>query len=935
MSISNQKFYSIIKTRFITCILVLLISLILISPTVSAQTGSIAGSVTDAENGEMLIGVNILVVGTMTGASTDLDGLYEIKNLTPGKYSLKFSYVSYTGVTINDIEVKGNQKTQIDVQLKQESTILQEVVISAELLKSNENSILKIQKNSNNIMDAISAELIKKNNSSDGTDVLKRMTGVAISDGKYAYIRGVSDRYNNTLLNGSSLPSTDPEKKSFSYDIFPSSMIENVMTAKTFTPDKPADFSGGLVQINTVDFPSQFFLNLSASSGYNSNTSLKSLVTYNGGKTDFLGLDDGTRERPALINGSKVVKGNFSDDQLKEIGLSFKNNWGTFSEKAPLNANYKFSMGNKYNLGDNVLGLTGSLTYSNSQENKEYQRTSATFDGLRYDYNGVNYNNSILWGALFNTSYKFAQNNKISIKSIYNQSTDDDILVNEGDYEYTSQFRKTTALRYVSRSLFSSQLAGEHVIPSFNSSTVNWNFSYNNSKRNEPDARRYVYARDISETDAPMQLLLDQSWTTRFYSDLNDELYGFNIDFTIKPFSNKSMPVFKTGLLYDRKERQFDARIFGFRNLPGGNFRREDSLLYANIDQIFQPENFENKFLQVIEITKPSDSYESDQSVLGSFIMFDATMFDKLKVVGGVRYEKSTQNLYSQSETNQRISISPEYNDWLPALNLTYLLTERINLRAAYSRTLARPEFRELAPYSYYDFLTSELVIGDTSLQRTLINNYDFRFEYYPALGELFAVSLFYKEFNNPIEQVFIATSGFEAYRSYANVPNAKSYGLEFEVRKSFNFISENLTGLSFIGNLSLIKSKVKVDENQVVGFAKAERAMQGQSEYIMNLGLYYENDEYGFTASTVYNKVGDRIAQVGFINVGDIIERPRDQIDISLSKKLFRNLSLSFAARDILAQDHIFIQKRPGKDTIESRYKKGQNYSVGISYAL
>jgi len=933
----HGKFYNLILLNKpgLAPVIFILFFMLFTAGSISAQAGSIEGMVTDSENGEPLIGVNILLSGTMTGTTTDIDGSYEIKNLTPGIHTLRFSYVSYSHVTISDIEVKPDGKTKIDIQLKTESTLLQEVVISAELLKNNENTILKIQKNANSIMDVVSAELIKKNNSSDGTDVLKRMTGVAISDGKYAYIRGVSDRYNNTMLNGSNLPGTDPEKKSFSYDIIPAAMIENVVTAKTFTPDKPADFTGGLVQITTVEFPSKFFLNFTTSSGYNSNTSLRSSISYEGGEFDFLGIDDGTRKRPGGINETKVVKGNYSDAELKEIGLSFKNNWGTYSKKTPLNSNYRFSIGDKYKFGNNLLGFTGSVTYSNSSENKDYNKTSVTFDGPRYNYSGTSYNNSILWSGMMNTSLKIAQNNKISLKNIYNQSADNDILMNAGDYEYTSQFRKTTALRYVSRSLFSTQLIGEHAFPEFNSGRINWNLNYSTTTRDEPDARAYLYGRDISDASAPLKLLLDQSWTTRFYSGLNDNIYSAGIDFTIRPFSSNKMPELKAGFLIDKKERHFDARIFGFRNLPGGDFAKEDNLLYSSIDQIFQPENFENKFIQVVEITKPSDSYDSDQQIIGSFLMFDAAVLENLKAVGGVRFERSVQNLYSRSETNQPVIISPEYNDWLPALNLNYILNERINIRTAYSKTLARPEFRELAPYSYYDFLTSELVIGNTSLRRTLIDNYDFRFEYYPDLGELFAVSFFYKNFNNPIEQIFAAASGFEAYRSYANVPNARSYGLEFEIRKNLTFISKKLDGLSFVGNLSLIQSRVKLDNSHAVGFAASERPMQGQAEYIMNFGIYYQSEDDGFSGSVVYNKVGDRIAQSGFINAGDIIERPRDQVDLSISKEIFSHISLALTAKDILAQDQVFIQKRPGKDVVESRYKKGQNYSAGISYAF
>lgn len=322
----NNSLWSIaIKPK----LLILLLSLLFVNGQAlfSQDKGSISGKVTDKTSNEELIGANILVVNTSTGASTDIDGTYSIKNLSPGKYSLRFSFISYQSIVVENIKIEAGKDLQINVQLLPTSTELNEVVVTAEALKNTEGSLLNIQKNSLNIVDGMSAELISKNNSSDGTDVLKRMTGVTIADGKYAFVRGVGDRYNNTMLNGSSLPSTDPEKKSFAYDLFPASLIENVLTSKTFIPDKPADFSGGLIEINTIEFPSSMIFNVSLSSAVNTQTTFKNFQSYNGGKRDFLGMDDGTRSMPSTINGATVNKSNYSSQELQNIGTSFNNNW--------------------------------------------------------------------------------------------------------------------------------------------------------------------------------------------------------------------------------------------------------------------------------------------------------------------------------------------------------------------------------------------------------------------------------------------------------------------------------------------------------------------------------------------------------------------------------------------------------------------------------
>lgn len=907
--------------------------LLVLSNVLSAQQkGSISGTLRDESNNETLIGANILVEGTSFGSSTDLDGFYSIKGLTPGTYSVRFSFISYQSITVEKVKIEAGKNTKLNINLKPTSTELGEVVVTADVIKSTEGALLNIQKNSSNIVDGLSAELISKNNSSDGTDILTRMTGVTVSDGKYAFVRGVGDRYNNTMLNGANLPSTDPEKKSFSYDIFPASLIENVLTSKTFTPDKPADFSGGLVEINTIEFPSQFIFYVSASSSYNTVTSFEDFKSYNGGKSDYLGSDDGSRSQPSQIGNKTVVRGNYSTDELKSIGLSFKNNWQTKNSTAPLNSSFKINLGDKYNFGENVFGYIASLTYSNSLKSTQNEKNNYTFEGPRYTYKGNNYTHSIMWGALLNMSFKFNQTHKISIKNIYNQSADDETINYEGAYYYNPDYRNVTSLRYVSRSLNSSQLIGEHHLNFMNGLKIDWNINYAESKRDEPDARRYVYVKDLTDTESDMQFLLDQSLATRFFGNLKDKNLGSVLNFLLKPFESPEMPSFKFGMLYDRKDRDFSARTFGFKNVPGGNFAYEQSVLTGTIDEIFTAENFGNNFIEITEITKPSDSYTSYQDVLGSYLMFDFRLFNSLKVVTGIRYEHSVQHLESLNLKGESININPTYDDFLPSINFTYTLNEKMNLRAAFSKTLARPEFRELAPFTYFDFQSNELVQGNVDLKRAIITNYDLRYEYYPNPGELLAVGLFYKSFNDPIEQVLISSSGFEPTRSFQNAEKANNYGLEVELRKSFDFINNDLQPLSFVGNISLIKSEINISSN---GFQESSRPLQGQADYIINLGLYYDDLYTGISTSIIYNKVGERISKVGFNNLGDVIEKPRDQIDFSISKKFFENLGIKLTVKDLLAQDRTFIQKSPSGDKVAEKIIIGRDVTLGLSYEL
>ena len=910
---------------------ILLLALIFLSFSgLKAQTGSISGKVTDKSNNDPLIGANVLVIGTSTGASTDIDGHYEIKSLQPGKYKLRFSYISYRAIVVEYIEVKSAKSTTIDVSLAPSATQLEEVVVTAEALKSTEASILKIQKNSDNIVDGVSAELISKNNSSNGTDVLKRMTGINISEGKYAFIRGIGDRYNNTLLNGSSLPSTDPEKKSFSYDLFPASLIENVVTAKTFTPDEPADFAGGLVQINTIEFPSSFILDFTTSGTYNTNTTGKSFTTYNGGNTDYLGFDDGSRDMPTTITGTKVSRGNYSTNELTAISSSFKNNWSTHSVDAPFNGSLKLNVGDKYEFSNNsILGFVGSLTYSNSGNTKNLEKSFYDFSGARYSYTGASYNRTVNWGGLLNVSYKFLNTNKISFKNVYNQDADDITSFFSGDYRYAEQYREVTSLNYVSRSLLSNQLLGEHSFHLFSGLNLNWNLSFSQSRRNEPDARRYVYKRNLDEpVSTPLVFLADPSVDTRYFGNLTDRNFDGDIGFTLKLFDNPELPKLKFGYAYIKKDRNFNARSFGFRN-TGTN--RDPYFFYQPVDSIFQTENLLNNILQVQEITKQSDSYTSNQYIRAGYLMFDATILGKLRVVAGARLENSTQNLNTIDLRGEPLGVETTYNDLLPSINLTYNISEKINLRSAYSITLARPQFRELAPFSYFDFIDNTLVQGNPNLTRTLIRNYDFRFELFPGAGELFAVSFFYKRFSAPIEETLQASAN-EPIRSFANADKATNLGMELEIRKSLGFAGSIFENFSFIGNASFIHSKVEISDNN---YQQSERALQGQAPYIFNMGLYYDNLKMGFDAAVTYNKVGERIANVGSKQLGNILEQPLDHVDFSISKNIFSNINLKFAVKDIINQDKKLIQQAPGGDRLVGLERTGRNFSFSIKYKL
>jgi hypothetical protein len=899
--------------------------------------GSISGKVIDKNSNEVLIGASVSVVGTTKGATSDLEGTYSIKRLTPGMYSIKCSYVSFQSVIIENIKVEEGKDQVINIQLSPASVQLNEVVVKAEMLKASEGELLSIQRNSINLVDGVSTELIKKNNSSDGTDILKRMTGVTISDGKYAVIRGVGDRYNSTMLNGANLPGTDPEKKSVSYDLFPSALIENIITNKTASPDKRADFSGGLVQIKTIDFPAGLFYEIGLGSAYNTISNLKSGMTYNGGKYDFAGIDDGARDLPSIVPNSHI-NSSIPQAKIQEIGRAFPDNWDAKGTKMPLSSNFKFAFGNTVEVGEGKLGFIGSLTYSNNTEVKDYTRNYYNYDGPWYNYDAKDYSTKILWGGLFNLSYKISPEHKFSFKNLYNQNTDNMTMTSSGEHYYVPEYRKATVLQFLQRSLFSSQLMGEHVFDIANQTIVNWNVNYSQSKRKEPDTRKYWYSRELDAPDSDLRFAMNQATATRFYSDLKDDIYGFSFDVTIKPFEDAKLPSFKTGVMLDKKQRSYTPRTFGFDfNQRKTSIALRDSVFREDVNDIFSPQNINPDFIYLVEVSNPPDKYDADERILGSYLMMNFTVFDALTFSGGFRYENAHTDLsyIDPNDYNKKLNITPTYSDILPSINATLRVDQAINIKSAFSKTLARPELRELAHSGYYDFLTDDYVYGNPDLKRTVINNFDLRAEYYPTPLELYSVGFFYKHLDKPIE--IIGTNASGKTRTWKNADNAKTYGLEIEVRKNLSFIGEYLKPLSFISNISLIKSEVDLGEQSV---AQAElerkRPLQGQADYIINLGLYYDDYENGFLSSLIYNKVGSKILTVGVDKSGDVIEKPRDIIDFMVSKKILGNLTLKFAVKDLLAQDLETVQQTfVFGDKTADKIKRAPTYSLGFTYRI
>lgn len=946
-----------------------------------AQNGKIAGKVIDKKTGEDLIGVTVVIEGTAFGAATDYEGNFTINNVKPGKYILVASYVSYNKKVISDVSVNAGEVVKINIAMEESKKDLQEVVINSTLIKETASALLIQQKRSVSISDGVSADMIKKTPDATTSDVMKRVSGTSIQDNKFAVIRGLNDRYNTAYINGAPLPSTESDRKAFSFDIFPSNMLDNMVINKTASPDLPGDFSGGLITINTKDIPENKFISTSFGMSYHSITTGKTGFAYNGGKNDFIGLDDGTRK----INSAIPARGSYhtmSTAEKVESSKLFNDNWKTENIAAiPLNYSLQLSGGNSYKVGSkSELGyiLSGSYSNSNRKTFVERNRINKPFDvkdnQLLASYDDDITKKEILTGLMANVGYKIDNNNKISFKNALTINSEDLTTKRTGVDLYLDESVPrvdNTYYIYQQNILISNQLIGEHFFTA-PKIKAKWILNNNTIKRDIPDFRRFSTRSqkiDPSVSDeyypyeAQVSNSIDISQTGRFFSTLNEQIQSASLDLQrpLEILTGKKVKTdIKVGGMVQKRIRDFEARAFGYRltqNAPFTSIYNANKFKKLTLENIFSKELI-NDSLYIDEDYRAQDVYSASSNLRAGYLMFDQRLFNRFRLAYGVRFE-SYQQIVNSFERNSSppkpLAIDTTFNDFLPSLNITYELTEKTNLRLSAFRSVARPEFRELAPFAFYDFNINATVVGNPSLARTLINNYDIRYEIYPGESQLLSVSFFYKDFTNAIESV-IERVGSDDQLGYSSNAVATNYGFEIEMRKNFDFVGAK--DLTFTCNYAYIQSEVKQDANTQFS-ALGTRPLQGQSPYILNTSLQYYHAKSRFSAALFVNRIGRRISIVREKNgtVPDLWENPRTVVDLTFSKRVYKGLEVKFGINDILAQDLIFYydNNKNGKfDNIDKaqiidpnadpaakaeldnsvfRYRMGYTISFGISY--
>ena len=924
------------------CIITLL--LVIISAAGFAQgTGKISGTVTDGKTGETLIGVTVKIANTTKGQSTNVEGRYLINDLAPGKYVLQASYIGYSTKNITEIEVKANATAAVNiVMVESNSQKLNEVVITARASQESVNTLYANQKASLSISSGISAELIRKSPDRNTSDVLKRISGASIQENKFIIVRGLSDRYNSAMLNNAVLPNTEVDKKAFSFDILPSNLIDAIVVNKTASADIPGDFSGGVVQVTTKDFPDNKFLNFSLGTSYNTQSTFKDFQRTATGGNEVFGFYSKDRNIPASFP-SRADYLTLPISDRAALSRQFANNWGYHNVKSVLGPIFQANYGTTKRFKDNSqFGTVLSLSYRYDERLRDSKQNAYSGEALGDQFSDKVYSYNTNIGGLANFAYSWGHN-KIALKNIYNRVLENQFTTREGMDDSETKFLRT-ADYLLQRSIISNQLSGNHLLSDESKIKLDWNLNFANTDRKEPGFKRMEYQQEngtggFTRASIPSSGQADPRLGGDFSSKLNENLYGGSFDVTIPVKWFQDNNKIKAGYFGQYRKRDFAARVIGF--IRNGNF--DNSLLNLPQDQIFAPANIRENGFVLNEITNGADRYDANSFLNAGYVMFDGYVTEKLRIGAGLRLESYNQKLNSADNTFKPLKVDTTYINLLPSVNLIYNLTSKASIRLSGSQTVGRPEFREIAPFSFYDFNKNASVIGNPDLKQSKTTNLDLGYAVYPSSGQVFSVSAFYKYFDLPIEQTLqLGTSGRTF--GYANSKSATVYGVEMEFRRPLNFIAEELSNFTFSTNASYIKSEVKV---ATTVNKTGKRPLQGQSPYLINAGLQYNSKEENSTGiSILYNRIGKRIWAVGNVQDPDIYERPRNVLDLQLSKKFAKSraeVKLNYS--DILNNKAIFYQKPKGTDpnagfdektdriNIADRF--GSTFTLGFSYKI
>lgn len=924
--------------------IILLLSFLFASFILTAQNIQLNGKVINTKN-ESVPGATISVNGLTKSLAANVEGRFSVLLTQGKKYTILVSSVGYSSKSIEDVEVKQNEENAITIVLE-ENSALSEVVVKTSVRRESTSALINFQRNNTAVSSGIAADFIKRTPDKNTGEILKRVSGTSIQDNKFVVVRGLGDRYNSAFLNGAQLPSSEPDKKSFSFDVIPSSVVDNIIVNKTATPDMTGEFAGGLVQITTKDVPSKSFLTVGVNFGYNTISTGKDFYSNERSSTDWIGFGDGRRKLPSGFPSSRQGYTGSSENPTtldQKIALSGLFRTDIYSQvkstAAPIQTyNIAWGTGKKLK-NDASFGSVISVIYRKSLLKTNVQRALFDVNGVaQQEYNDEQNKYNVNVGAMANFSYVNGKH-KISFKNLFNRYYEDNYYFRSGPNPDRGGFVNLWSSVLNQRTFYTGILEGNHQLGNAGIKAY-WNAGYSLNSKSQPDLRTSAYLGSENGSE----FLWDQDDSRRFFSDLADHGFSGTASLAIpfKMFNEKqSLKIGGSSLL---RFRDFKSRIFRYVEASGASFNNSYNAL--PFDRIFAASNIAKDGFVLEEFTNNDDKYFGISALNAGFAMMDNKITDNLRIIWGARVEFFEQFLNTKDRSAKRVIVNTE--DWkvLPSINISYNINTQNIVRFSASQTVSRPEFREIAPFQFFDYESNYGVRGDIGLKTTDIYNIDARYEIYPGTGEAITIGGFYKRFINPIEFRLSPESVLTRRNySYNNAKDADTYGFELELRKNLRFLggADILSNFSLFANFTYIFSQVRFNDDFAGKVISADRPVQGQSPYLINGGLQYTSSSTGWNASLLYNRVGNRLALVGYSSLSfpDIYENPRDVVDIQVSKRILgKKAEIKLTLSDLLNQSFLYYENvddsrnyNSNTDRIFSSYKPGSTISLGFTY--
>jgi TonB-dependent receptor len=903
-----------------------LVALMIASPLLAQEpgTGRVVGKVIDAETGRPISEAGVQIVGTTLGGQTNIDGSYSISRVPEGNVTIQVRRLGYAPKTVTGLRLAATAVLEQDISLSVNVTRVDGVVVSATAERGSVENALDEQRTALGIVNSMTAEQISKSPDANAAQAIGRLSGVTVTDGKYVVVRGTPERYTTTSLNGARVPSPEPERKVVPLDLFPSGLIQSVTTSKTFTPDLSGDFSGAHVDIKTKEFPAERQVTYGFTTGSAVGTWGNQVAFAPGAGGEAFAWANGSRFMPA----GAATAGDFSgttQQQRNQIINSFRNVWRAGQRYARPNMSGRMSVGGSTPVMGRKLGYLISGSYSYSQDRQDGgSRALARYNGggpeTAYNqFTGDNSGTSVLMGGLLNLSTLLTPNSRLTFNNMYSRSADNDATVERGFLENEAIPVELQRLRYVERMVWSSQLSGE---TRKNQHAIDWSVTGSGVTRDEPDRSELGYELDsLGPVERKLWVYSNGDHASRTFATLDEKSIEAKASYSLEFGSAERRSTFKVGALGRGAHRDADVRTFGIyansmsdsiRALPpeilfGGQFTHPDSSVLT------------------MRSLSQGGAYTATDGVGAGFAMVEMPLTRTLRVITGVRYEHQQALVKSVSSLGDRDKANPAYDDFLPSLALNYRPTDRHAIRVSGSRTLARPEYREVAAIRTRDGNARVDQVGNSKLVRTLIDNADVRYEFYPRRGEVMSVAVFAKRFHKPIERVFVASSSAPT-ASVVNADGADNIGVELELRKELDQFGALLEPFTVFGGATFMQSQIRLGA-QAASSTNPNRAMVGQSPYVVNAGLTW-NGRAGASATLLFNRIGDRIVEAGQMPMPDVVELARNSVDASFRWPMRAGVVARIDAKNLTDDERLLKQ---GAVTREG-YRTGRGLQIGVT---